>query len=153
MILLKAANGFYSGTVQTIAEGDVPQGVRLAEWLGYWEYAWTQKITLFMGIGAGISFAVFIIWNIVFAIPNVIYRGGKAAKRLFFPMILIVIAIELFVGLSYHPVMVIDEQVISLFVGNNTFYLSGLLYIVPFFISLAFCSPFCIKSFKNWFTS
>ena len=153
MILLQVANGFFAGTVKPIAESSVPQGVRLADWLGYWEQGWVQAITLFMGISAGISFGVFAIWNIIFAIPNVIYRGGKVAKFLFFPTVLVVLAAELIFGLFYHPAMMIDGQAISLFVGSTTFYLSGLLYIVPFFCSLAFCSPFCIKSFKNWFTS
>jgi hypothetical protein len=153
LILLQVANRFFSGTVTAIAENTVPQGVRLADWLGYWEQGWGQAILMFMGMCAGISFVIFIVWNIIFAIPNVIYRGGKAAKILFFPAILLVIAAELLFGLFYHPVMEIDGQAISLFVGSTTFYLCGLLYVVPFLISLAFCSPYCIKSFKNWFTS
>jgi len=152
-VLLQIANGFFAGTVKIIAGNSVPQGVRLADWIGYWEQGWIQVITMFMGICAGIAFGIFILWNIVFAIPTVIYRGGRTAKMLFFPAILTVLVAELIFGILYRPVMTIDGQDISLFVGSTTFYLSGLLYIVPFFLALAFCSPYCIKSFKNWFSS
>jgi hypothetical protein len=108
-----------------------------------------------MLVSIAISLGVFILWNIIFAIPSVVYKGSKMAKFLFFPAVLLVLAGETLWGLLYHPVMAIEgfSGTVNLFVGNTVFYISGILYLIPFLFALAFCSPFCIASFKNWFRS
>jgi hypothetical protein len=152
--LLQLSNVFYN-TVRDIAESTVPQGIRVQDWLGYWELGWKQAIKIFIIIAAAISFVVFIVWNVIFAIPSVVYKGGKIAKILFFPAVLLVLVGEVLLGLLYHPVMTIEgfSGTVPLFVGNIAFYLSVAAYIIPFLLSLAFCSPYCIASFKNWFSS
>jgi hypothetical protein len=154
VVLLQLSNVFYN-TVQSIAENTVPQGIRVQDWLGYWEFGWKQAIKMFMIIAVAISFGVFIVWNIIFAIPSVVYKGGKIAKVLFFPAVLLVLVGEALLGLLYHPAMSIEgfSGTVPLFVGNMAFYLSGMAYVIPFILSLALCSPYCIASFKNWFSS
>jgi hypothetical protein len=154
-VFFQLSQMFYDGSVKAIAEATVPQGIRVQDWIGYWDSGWAQAIKQFMIFAAVISFGVFIIWNVIFAIPGVVYKGGKMAKILFFPALILVLAGEVVLGLLYHPVMAIEgfTGTVDLFVGNMVFYLGGIAYIVPFFLSLAFCSPFCIASFKNWFRS
>jgi hypothetical protein len=160
--LLQLANVFFDGTIKELAESRLPQGVRLNDWLAYWESGWGQAIRMFMAYCAGAAFIVFIVWNVIFAIPSVIYKGSRMAKFLFFPAVIIVLAAEVLLGLLYRPVMVIEESngstssfigTLDLFEGSTAFYLSGLAFLVPFILSLALCSPYCIKSFKNWFNS
>jgi hypothetical protein len=159
--LLQLANIFYDGTVKELAESSLPQGVKLNEWMMFWEAGWSQTIKIFIAFCASAAFAVFIIWNIIFAIPSVIYNGSRMAKFLFFPAVIIVLAAEVLLGLFYRPIVTFESGssaaehlgTMNLFVGDITFYLSGLLFLVPFILSLAFCSPYCIKSFKNWFNS
>ena len=154
VVLLQVSNRFYE-TVKGIAESTIPQGIRLQDWLGYWESSWAQAIKTFMIFATAISFGVFVIWNIVFAIPGVVFKGGRAAKMLFFPAILLVLAGEAALGLFYQPAMAIEgfSGTVNLFVGNTVFYLSGIAFVIPFVLSLAICSPYCIASFKNWFRS
>jgi hypothetical protein len=153
-VLLQLANSYFDGTIKELAENSLPQGVKEKDWIANWESGWGQAIKMFLAYCAGAAFIVFILWNIIFAIPSVIYKGSKMAKTLFFPALVIVIAAEVAIGFLYRPVMIVEEVgSIDLFQGGITFYLSGLIFIVPFIISLMFCSPYCIKSFKNWFNS
>jgi hypothetical protein len=155
------AKVFFDGTIKELAESRLPQGVRLKDWLAYWESGWGQAIRIFMAYCAGAAFIVFIVWNVVFAIPSVIYKGSRMAKFLFFPAVIVVLVAEVSLGLLYRPVMTIEsagaatsfEGVIDLFEGSAAFYLSGLAFLAPFILSLALCSPYCIKSFRNWFNS
>jgi hypothetical protein len=152
--LLQVSNAFYN-SVKAIAETTVPQGIRVQDWLGYWDAGWSQAMKTFIIIAAAISLGAFLIWNVIFAIPGVVYKGGRVAKILFIPAIVLVIAGEVALGLVYQPAMSIQgfSGTVSLFVGNSAFYLCGVLFAIPFFLSLAFCSPYCIESFKNWFNS
>jgi hypothetical protein len=153
IVILQLANSFFADTVKGIAENTLPEGIKMNDWLTYWDAGWGQAIQRYLILGAGVAFVVFIVWNIIFAIPSVLYKGGKMAKYLFFPFILIVLAGEFALSMLNNPVMDIDGQIFSLFVGNMTFYLAILAYAAPFVLSLAICSPYAIKSFKNWFTS
>jgi hypothetical protein len=152
--LLQLSNVFYAA-VQSIAENTVPQGVRVQDWLGYREFGWKQAVKTLIVVAAVISFSVFIVWNIVFAIPSVVYKGGKIAKILFFPAVLLTLIGEILWGLLYHPAMTIEgfTGTVPLFVGNIAFYLSGAAYIIAFVLSPVLCSPYCIASFRNRFSS
>jgi hypothetical protein len=155
VIILQLSDKFYDGTVKALAEGMLPQGVRLQDWIGYWDSGWKQAIKTFVIFAAAISFGVYFLWNIIFAIPSVVFKGGSMAKKLFIPAVLLVLLGEVGLGLLYHPAMAIDgfTGVVSLFVGSTVFYLSGVAFIIPFLVSLIVCSPYCIASFKNWFRS
>jgi hypothetical protein len=155
VIILQLSNRFYNGAVKPLAEGMLPQGIRLQDWLGYWELSWNHASKMFAIFAAAISFGVYILWNIIFAIPSIVYKGSRMAKVLFVPAVLVVILGEIGLGLLYHPAMAIEgfTGAVPLFIGNIIFYLSGVAFIIPFLVSLILCSPYCIASFKNWFSS
>lgn len=155
VVILQVAESFFSGTVKELAEGILPQGIRLQDWLSYWESGWKQAIRSFAIIAAAVPLVMFLVWNIIFAIPNVIYKANKMAKILFFPVLLVVLVGEICMGLFYNPAMAIEgfAGTVPLFIGSSVFYLIGVTYLVPFLLSLIFCSPYCIASFKNWFRS
>jgi hypothetical protein len=118
-----------------------PSDIQLAEW--------SQQTRTFLFAGAGVSFALFIIWNIVFHL--IVSDAHVKIRWLFWIALVLDIVAEALCVCVYLSHANVSEWGTTVFSAAMVFYLTPVLNIIPFALSLLFCSPSVIDDPRGWF--
>jgi hypothetical protein len=134
--LMIVIGGIISGN---ISSGDFSTNYDFGASFSAWHEVIDGYITNVMFISVGISLFLFLVWNILFAIPGIKEDAPRKFKYLFWIALLVFIVLEtllffFFINMVGFPLAIALKFAVV--------YIS----LVPFIVSLLFFSPFVIKN-------
>jgi hypothetical protein len=133
-ILFKLGEVYFNGAPE------MPRGIQLAEWV--------RQTQTFLIVGAGLSFGLFVVWNIVFHFN--MSDAHVKVRWLFWVALLLNIVAEVIWICVYLNRAHVSEWSVAVFSVAMLFYLGPLSNFLPFLFSLRICSPSVIEESRRW---